>query len=465
MIDITSSAHQFRRAVAEGDFEQSLGVSHDARKLDIDVAAARLADANPELADRISSVADVLTKHDRKAVYVILARMRDQVLEDLAEQYGKRVFEAIPDCRREVWKRCQQLLCFDLNHAELLVGPTGAGSLAERGKPWIIHALLEDHLPSINCSSEESSAGLAVREVWHAVCPICRQQQPVLCGSKRPVANSVDQLEPAPVEPFAPDRYEYELTNCRNCAAHGVDPSVYDDTYVFSFSADATNWSVVEGTTGQTGTVMYALLNGPTPADIPSYALDRFYAAQATGEDVELAAFEAAISCPQDPQVMSESSNSFMVQAGQVFLTGLLILAGIGLAVLRDSHRRGYKDDRPSFKPIDYHIDYTPNPLSWSPPVIDPQKEVLGVSRSKTGTHQSTARRLELFRKALTGRDDDPKWNLEMPKPPRAVKASQDAHKKSQEEPTDAVIDSQKSTARQQETNGVDPHSESRKAP
>jgi len=135
IVHFTSAAHQFARALAEGDLHRALGVSEDAQKLDIDVAAARIFDRAPQLAGQITAVANVLTNRDRKAVYDSLRELRDYVCQTIADRYGDRLDDYIPDYRAAIWEKCCELLRFSLGQTDLAVGPKGSESLAKESHP------------------------------------------------------------------------------------------------------------------------------------------------------------------------------------------------------------------------------------------------------------------------------------------------------------------------------------------
>ena len=69
MVDLTSGAFGFHQAVAAGDFFEALGLPENARKLDIDVAAARWAERAPWMAKDLVAVAGVLTRPDRRKIF------------------------------------------------------------------------------------------------------------------------------------------------------------------------------------------------------------------------------------------------------------------------------------------------------------------------------------------------------------------------------------------------------------
>jgi hypothetical protein len=91
IIHFTSGAHQFAKALAEGDLHRALGVPEEARKLGIDVAATRIYDHMPQIAARAAVVANVLTNRDRIAIYQSLRELRDCVCQTVANRYGEKL--------------------------------------------------------------------------------------------------------------------------------------------------------------------------------------------------------------------------------------------------------------------------------------------------------------------------------------------------------------------------------------
>jgi hypothetical protein len=133
MVDFTSGAYRFQQAFAEGDFHDALGVPEGARKLAVDVAAARLADRMPSITDKVTAVANVLVCRERRAVYQAVRDLRDHVHEALAEKFGDNLNYAIPNCRSLVWEHSCRLLGFDIDKLDSLPCSAEAATLAFDG--------------------------------------------------------------------------------------------------------------------------------------------------------------------------------------------------------------------------------------------------------------------------------------------------------------------------------------------
>lgn len=264
MVDLTSSAFQFEQTLAVGDFFAALGLPHKARKLDVDVAAARMADRFPWLARSVTTIAQVLTHPDRRSAYLSLHALRNSITEHLVSQHGQEILAAIPGYNAEVWKYCCELVHFDWNQSELTVGPKGVQSLAEQGVPWIIEQLLGKHLPVVSVNPPRPLT-VATREIWLADCEHCGFWLVVPCQRKN--AAPAPQLEPCPL--------------CGQA-------STYDDTYTFALPPDCYQGAVIRGQGQRTGKTTFALLNGPPIYSFPAMELQSFYQFQADGEDLTL---------------------------------------------------------------------------------------------------------------------------------------------------------------------------------
>lgn len=395
MVDFTSGGYHFRQAVARGDFYAALGLDETASKLDIDVAAARQADRSPEIASQVTAVANVLNNHDRKAVYRVLRDSCDRIYTRLGDRCGTEVFEAIPDCRCAIWRLCCELLRFDLDQTELLVGPKGASSLAERCDDWIIESLAESRLMVLNCTSEELLTGSATRELWHAECPACGRTRDVLCRMvDRPNDGSAlpaDELEAA--------RYDYEPLPCPSCRAESADPSEYEDTYTFDFSAGSLGGRVVRGQGMAMCLSVYAILSGLPTSACPPHLLEQFYSLQQDGEDVSIESVEAR---PRTvfPQLAVQprrqpAPGGSGVGAGAACIVTFLMLMVLRGACHYAQHHASNQVPR-NLRP--YEHDW--NPPFWQPPRVN-RDEIQG-ARPPASTryllrqiHESIGRRRE----------------------------------------------------------------------
>lgn len=361
MVDFTSSVYQFRQAVAQGDYYQALGVTEGARKLDIDVAAAHLADRWPVIASQVSAVANVLTNQDRRAVYGVTRGFRDHIHNTLGQRYGADIFEAVPDCRRVLWHQCCALLRFDLDNSQLLVGPKGADSLAKRGGDWIVETVLASGLLPLDCRGSECMAGSVTRELWYADCPVCRSTCRVFCKRiKREVERGAeeDTQGATPPREFKPGRYQYQRTSCPNCRAEGVDPTEYDDTYTFELSKRDSSGGFVRGQGRRTGRAVFAILNGVAKSSPPTWLLERFYSQQQEGKDVTLKELEAQaaktrpnIQVAPPRQTTTTDSGKAGWAVGWIALAIVIaIVRGAGHLSDRSTNRRQNTWEPPEFK-------------------------------------------------------------------------------------------------------------------
>ncbi|MCS7304449.1 MAG: tetratricopeptide repeat protein [Thermoguttaceae bacterium] len=288
MIQLISPKYQFEEAVAEGDYFRALGVMPSARKLDIDVAAARLAEQIPQLAQRISAVAHVLIAQDKRTVYEALQTLRDGVVESLQRQYGSEFLEQIPDLRRQIWKECCKLMRFDLGCSTLLVGPQGAASLAEVGVQWIVETVVFQTVNLVvSILPSEKAIGVAVRYVWYAECPRCGAKQPVLCRLKERIspAEQKPSLLPAEVD-FDESRYTLDWNKCTYCSETLGPPVDWDDIYRFPIFPSADAGQLLRGRGQRTGKSLFAFNERYPPHPRPHPALHIFYQAQEQGKDL-----------------------------------------------------------------------------------------------------------------------------------------------------------------------------------
>ena len=304
MVDFTSAAHQFAKALTEGDFYRALGVPEEARRLEIDVAAARMSDRAPELAGLVTAVANVLTNRHRKATYKILCELRDRVCQTMADRYGGEFHEAIPEYRAAVWGQCCELLRFGLDQSDIVVGPRGAASLAKRGRERVIGSVLISRLVVLKCTERELYEGVATREVWYTECPVCHGRRKVACRRKRPGKLQFvgDGLVKVLDFGFKRFDYDYHVPACPGCRAKGVDPSVIDCTYTFRFASQSPTGTIVRGEGEYRDKACYAVVDGAPKTSCSPKLLEAFYIAQQGGRDVTLDEVEDSWE-PASPQV------------------------------------------------------------------------------------------------------------------------------------------------------------------
>ncbi len=260
LIHLTSQAYRFRVAIAQGDYHRALGVKEDSRRLEIDVAAARLADRVPTLAVDAAAVASVLTTRERRALYDVVCRLRDEIQRTLMLRHGPEVDIASPHCRELIWRDCCQLLEFDVARSSQPVDLNKAKSVEATGGEQIVEMLVTTHLTRLCCTPAELNAGVAIREIWHGPCSVCHVGQQVLAARLKAAmpADSAGQERP---HRFVSTRYQYNWTRCPECGSVGTEPTNYDDTYYFSISPAMADGRLVEGTGQHTGRSRYSILN------------------------------------------------------------------------------------------------------------------------------------------------------------------------------------------------------------
>lgn len=264
MLHLTSHVERFHRTIAKGDYHHALGLKQDATRLEIDVAAARLAERVPMLACLVSAVAGVLTNSERRAVYDLARGLREEVHKFLLARHGLEVTVAIEDYQEQIWRGCCRLLQLELHRSSQLMELRKVKALAECGADQIARALATSHLTELCCTPGELQAGVAVREIWSAHCPICHAGQQVFSARVKAAAGrSESSSAGAARRPgrFVPGRYEYVGTRCPHCGAQEAKPTNYEDTYPFHFSADMRQGRIVEGTGQRSSHPRYAVLS------------------------------------------------------------------------------------------------------------------------------------------------------------------------------------------------------------
>jgi hypothetical protein len=364
MVDLTSGAYGFRQAVETGDLYTALGLAEGARKLDVDVAAARLAERAPWLARQVTAVANVLTHPDRRSVYQTLRDLRDRIVRRLVQRHGAELLEAIPDFRRELWKSGCALVHFHLEDSELDVGPRGVASLADRAEDWLADQLVAAHLTVMVTTVAEDTARAAVREVWTADCRQCGHTLLVPCQRIAGDAPSADGRPAARRRPsFTREHYNYVVPPCPHCQAEDNEPADYDDTFTFTIPVKPSHGAVLRGQGRQTGKTIFTLRDGKPLPSLPTSTLTRFYELQQQGTDVTLEEAEseqrkAARRAATPVRTRTSSRESTFGQWGLALL--ILFIVGSVVGVLRQtpSQRQsgGYRGGSPPWTPPRFEL-------------------------------------------------------------------------------------------------------------
>ena len=286
----SSSIHHF---VEVGDYFAALNVTREARKLDIDVAAAKLARRYPSEASFISTIAGVLTHAPSREVYLRVCCLRDTVQRQLQSQHGEAVAKTIPNLKRRVWVECCELFQIDLDSSFPQIGPRGLSSLVGQGAAWVVESILHASVVPIRLTDSEVKEGTATREIWHADCPKCRSSQLVSCRRRQPLSHPDEDLDATgpgrviPCDHFEPSDYDYRVANCRKCRSRGAEPSEYEGTYRFTISGKPRPGTVVAGSSLSSRRTILAVVDKITISR-PVPTLRRFHQLQQAGEDVTL---------------------------------------------------------------------------------------------------------------------------------------------------------------------------------
>jgi hypothetical protein len=285
----------FHSAVDEGDYYHALGVRTDAQRVDIDAAAARMTRRMPDKARAISAVARVLTRSDAKAIYQSLCRLQAAVLRQLTTQCGPDCVESYYDCRRLIWRKCCDLLHFNLDDSNLPIGPRGAKSLAAEGWPWIADSILDLLLARVVPTDAEWRAGAAKRELWYAHCPQCERYRLIACrrtmGTAAASFNNGHTAERKSVfskRKFWSSQYEFHLPLCRQCGTRLAEPSEYHQTFTFALSERVTTACVINRQWQFGPADRFRVFDSVNVTHPPSYVKD-LYTRHQQGKDVTLA--------------------------------------------------------------------------------------------------------------------------------------------------------------------------------
>jgi hypothetical protein len=356
MTRFSSRGSPVRDAVEVGDYFAALGVAREAKKLDIDVAAAQLARRRPAEARLISAVAGVLNHSQWRDAYVKACTLRDSVLEQFTSRYGESLARTVPDLRQRVWTTCCQLLQLDLDSSEPPVGPRGLASLMAEGGQWVAESVLDATLALIQPTASEVRGGIAAREFWYADCPACGDSRLVACRLKRDTAAKPDAdretpncRQVVPCDHFNQTDYDYHVLNCRNCHSPGGLPTEYQGTYKFTLPATWGRGTVVEGECQARGGMVLAVVEGVTMSR-SLQVLRRFHKLQHEGEDVTVdeASWRMVRDAPTIPLSVSEDVPHQAWWQTWFSLPAFLIAMGLMSVMTHGNCRASRSANRPS---------------------------------------------------------------------------------------------------------------------
>ncbi|MGO9108924.1 MAG: hypothetical protein ACLP9L_06790 [Thermoguttaceae bacterium] len=339
MFELTSAQYRFRRALPEGDLYEALGLSPKATSLDVDVAGARLAEQMPSMAQDVSRVVNVLTHRQRKALYDVVRKVRDEVADLLASRYGPDFSHSIPDFRRDLWERCSRLFCFDLAGDEQKLGENGRQALARVAPEWIVRGLLDAHVTKFAFESRKGQGSRAWRDEWHARCRCPRATS--LLFTPRVLPTPQDGHQSDPPEEFSDADYWEKPPTCPRCRER-YRPIEFGDCYVFVLPARLARGEVLRGESVAGGSPTFVVVGSPTGLEAPKALLERFFALQNEGKDVTLANAERDLR--KRPPVVPKRSRPSQPSPPGRFPTWPMLLAMIVISNLlrtcsqNDSH-------------------------------------------------------------------------------------------------------------------------------
>jgi len=371
MFELTSAQYRFRRAVPEGDLYEALGLSPKATSLDADVVGARLVEQVPSMAQDVSRVVNVLTHRQRKALYDVVRKVRDEVADLLASRFGPDFSHSIPDFRRDLWQRCSRLFRFDLAGDEQKLGENGRQTLARAAPEWIVRGFLDAHVTKFAFESREGKGGRTWRDEWHVRCRCPATTS--LFFTPRVLPTPQDGHQADPPEEFSDDDYWEKPPTCPRCRER-YRPIQFDDRHVFVLPTHLARGDVLRGESVTGGSPTFVVVGSPTGLEAPKALLERFFALQNEGKDVTLA--EAERDLRKRPPVVpqrsrpSQPSRSGGFPAWAVLFTIVLISNLLRNCSQNDSQWRTPTPHLPppSPKSLDFRNDGQPEKvLTWPP--------------------------------------------------------------------------------------------------
>jgi hypothetical protein len=389
MLELTSAQFRFRRAVPEGDLYEALGLSPNAKSLDVDVAGARLAEQMPTMAQEVSSVVNVLAHRQRKTLYDTVRKVRDEAADFLDARYGSEFCSSIPNLRRELWDRSCRLFRFDLANDEQKLGEKGRQELAAVGPSWIVYDFLDVQLNRLNFTVQERNAGNARRDAWHAKCH-CRDAKR-LFFIPRVRATTEQGGEAKPPENFKLTDYVYWQATCPRCRQK-YQPTEFDDRYDFEINDKLNRGELIRGEAVWGSSPIFAIVGSPSGRSAPKDVLDRFFGLQNTGKDVTFEETEEDLR--KRPVIAKSLGTPQPASSGKAPLWMVLIAISILSAIFRTvSHDNSahWQNPQPSW-PHDY--DFKP-PIATPKPPTPPTQWTPRDSAAPTVPGLLTDRELE----------------------------------------------------------------------
>ena len=258
-------AMNIRDLIDTGEYRHALGVDDRASPLQIDSACARLSQEAPDLAGRLSLVAEVLKSPEKRKIYDIAYRFRDDVLTALLERFGTTFLTAVPAGRQAAWSHCQKLLRCDFALGDVRIRPRGASSLAQRGVEWVIESIAMECLPVVKFKRGrgDTLCTVCLQDVTCTVCDNARFVRCEACDGAGHVAGR-PQLRIALLDLTDGPPAEHSLADtivCAKCGGLGKVPCRCIDDYEFMLTRDMRAGDVIHGKGKRTDRTQYAVLD------------------------------------------------------------------------------------------------------------------------------------------------------------------------------------------------------------
>ncbi|MBN1852101.1 MAG: hypothetical protein JW829_05225 [Pirellulales bacterium] len=339
---------RFHEAIKEGDYHRALGVPPDARRLQIDSAAARLELKMPEEAEKIFAIVRLLTRADDNPIYESLCDLKKKVFGQLTQQCGVDFSELFPECRRLAWNQCCNLFHFKLGHSYPTIGLRGTKSLISEGSKWIADFILAVFALSVAVTDREIHDGIAQRDLWVAKCKQCGSSKVIACRRKaHGRSHSFEKYEKS-CSPqgllnkyFDASQYEFLLPQCAFCGGSLSNPSKYYDTCTYAVPKDASRGMIITGdktSDSDTPPAMIRRFAAPRPLS----GLYEFHSAQAQGKDVTLSEIRSIIERQQATE-NSETEGKLWEDICGYIVFVIAVSAVLGVIILIKHGHNGKK--------------------------------------------------------------------------------------------------------------------------
>ncbi len=277
------SIDEIQESLDDGEYYRALKVSVYSKRLDVDLAAERIGAAHPNLASKISNIAQIIVHPKNKDVYAIACELRDSVLQTIHQRYP-RIEDSVPALKSVVWSWVQRLLNCDFEKLQVDIAALTAESLAAEGLEWVVEDVLNACLPVLSSASYEQGRGVVTVVFQLMECPRCQNTRKVICTG----CGGTGRIRPSIAEPdiailiedqelLQSASYDDRGALCEICRGVGRVPCDCIDQYQFSIGANPKPGSIVCGRGLRTGKFQYAIMERKISSARPSNLLLPLY--------------------------------------------------------------------------------------------------------------------------------------------------------------------------------------------